>query len=115
MEPEIPIESVPRHVAIIMDGNGRWAERQGKPRHFGHRAGLESVRRVLDVCHQVGVETVTLFAFSSENWKRPEQEVTFLMDLFLTALEREVKRMKKRNIKLKVIGDVSAFSDKLQQ
>lgn len=106
--------NLPHHVAIVMDGNGRWAERQGKPRHAGHRAGVETVRTVLEVCGEVGVKVLTLFAFSSENWKRPATEVNLLMDLFITALDREVKRMQKRNIRLKVIGDISAFSQKLQ-
>ena len=98
-----------------MDGNGRWAEQQGKPRHVGHRAGVDSVRRILNVCAKTGINIVTLFAFSSENWRRPQTEVNLLMDLFLTALDREVKRLKKRNIRLKVIGDISAFPDKLRQ
>lgn len=110
---DLPI--VPLHVAIIMDGNGRWAEQQGKPRHVGHRAGVESVRKVLSVCARSGVGVVTLFAFSSENWRRPQTEVNLLMEIFLTALEREVKRLKKRNIKLKIIGDITAFPEKLQQ
>ena len=111
--PELPI--IPSHVAIIMDGNGRWAEQQGKPRHVGHRAGVESVRKVLSVCAKKGVQVVTLFAFSSENWRRPQTEVNLLMEIFLTALDREVKRLRKRNIRLKIIGDITAFPEKLQQ
>ncbi len=103
-----------RHVAIIMDGNGRWAEQRGLPRHAGHRAGLESVRRVIEVCLQEGIHTLTLFAFSSENWRRPKKEVSLLMDLFLSALQGEVKRMQANDIRLRVIGDRSAFSRKLQ-
>ena len=108
------LSTVPAHVAIIMDGNGRWAEQQGKPRHVGHRAGVESVRRVMSVCANSGVQVVTLFAFSSENWRRPQSEVNLLMEIFITALDREIKRLKKRNIKLKIIGDITAFPDKLQ-
>ncbi len=108
-------ERIPGHLAIIMDGNGRWAQNRGKPRHAGHRAGVETVRRVMEVCGQQGVRILTLFAFSSENWRRPKTEVKMLMELFFTALNREVRRMKKRNVRLRIIGDISAFSDKLQK
>lgn len=98
-----------------MDGNGRWAEARGKPRHAGHRAGVETVRRVIETCGQEGVRVLTLFAFSSENWQRPETEVKMLMELFFTALNREIRRLQKRNVRLRIIGDISAFSEKLQQ
>ena len=107
--------AVPRHVAIIMDGNGRWAARRGLQRHAGHRAGLESVRTTIEECFRHGVKVLTLFAFSSENWRRPKAEVSLLMDLFVSALQREVRRMQTNDIQLRVIGDVSAFPDKLQQ
>ncbi len=106
---------IPAHIAIIMDGNGRWAERQGKQRNAGHRAGVESVRKVMEACGESGVKVLTLFAFSSENWKRPQSEVNLLMDLFLIALKQEIKRINRRNVRLRVIGDVSAFPHKLQQ
>ena len=106
---------IPRHVAIIMDGNGRWARRRGMPRIAGHRAGVESVRRVVSACGDHGVEVLTLFAFSSENWKRPQQEVGLLMDLFLTVLKKEVKKLHRNNVRLKVVGAREAFSDKLQE
>ena len=106
---------IPEHVAIVMDGNGRWAERRGKPRTAGHRAGVESVRRVMEVCGKEGVRVLTLFAFSSENWKRPKSEVSLLLDLFLIALNQEIRRIDKRNVRLRVVGDVSAFPHKLQQ
>lgn len=106
---------IPVHIAIIMDGNGRWAERQGKPRNAGHRAGVESVRKVMETCGESGVKVLTLFAFSSENWKRPQSEVNLLMELFLIALKQEIKRINRRNVRLRVIGDVSAFPHKLQQ
>lgn len=106
---------VPRHVAIIMDGNGRWAEKRGQPRIMGHRAGVEAVRGVVEVCAKTGVEVLTLFAFSSENWRRPKQEVGLLMELFMTALGREVKRLHKNNVCLRVIGDVAGFSKPLQK
>ncbi len=113
--PPIPPEKIPRHVAIIMDGNGRWARRRGLPRFAGHRAGMETVRRVVSRCGEVGVEVLTLFAFSSENWRRPQQEVGLLMDLFLTALKNEVRKLNRNNVRLFVVGDRSAFSDKLQR
>ncbi len=106
---------MPTHVAIIMDGNGRWAQNRGKPRHAGHRAGVETVREVMEICGRQGVRILTLFAFSSENWRRPKKEVKMLMELFFTALNREVRRLKKRNVRLRVIGDTSAFSSKLQK
>ena len=106
---------LPRHVAIIMDGNGRWAEARGEARHAGHRAGVKSVRVVIEECVRHGIGALTLFAFSSENWRRPQTEVSLLMELFLSALKREVKRMQSNNIRLRIIGDVSAFPVKLQQ
>ena len=108
-------EGVPEHVAVIMDGNGRWAEARGEPRHQGHRAGVASVRSTIEECVRRGVRVLTLFAFSSENWRRPKSEVSLLMELFLTALQREVKRMQSNDIELRVIGDISAFPDKLQR
>lgn len=114
---EIPMTTgpVPVHVAIIMDGNGRWAEARGEARHAGHRAGVASVRNTIEECIRQGIDVLTLFAFSSENWRRPQSEISLLMDLFLTALQREVKRMQTNDIQLRVIGDVSAFPEKLQE
>jgi undecaprenyl diphosphate synthase len=111
----IPREKLPKHVAIIMDGNGRWAERRSMPRFAGHRAGVETVRRVVQMSGEMGIQALTLFAFSSENWRRPKKEVGLLMDLFLTALEREVKKLHETGVRLRVIGDISAFPKKLQQ
>jgi undecaprenyl diphosphate synthase len=108
-------QSLPRHVAIIMDGNGRWAQAKGKPRVFGHKKGVESVRNAVKFCRQLNIESLTLFAFSSENWRRPEQEVTTLMELFMFVLTNEVKKLDKNNVKLKVIGDINRFSEKLQK
>jgi undecaprenyl diphosphate synthase len=105
----------PRHIAIIMDGNGRWAKRKLLPRYAGHQAGLEAVRRTIKLSIEQGVEVLTLFAFSSENWKRPPQEVNLLMNLFMTALQREVKKLHKNNIRLRLIGNREAFSEKLQK
>jgi undecaprenyl diphosphate synthase len=102
-------------VAIIMDGNGRWAEQRGEPRHHGHRAGVRSVRSTVEECARAGVQVLTLFAFSSENWRRPAVEVNLLMDLFFSALHKEIKRLNDNNIQLRIIGDRSAFSEKLQR
>ncbi len=104
---------IPQHVAIIMDGNGRWAQQRGKTRVVGHKNGVESVRAVVSTARKQGVKALTLFAFSSENWQRPEQEVSVLMDLFMFVLTREVKKLHKNNIRFQVIGDLSRFSEKL--
>ena len=108
-------QSLPKHIAIIMDGNGRWAQNRGKPRVFGHKKGVESVRRSVQFCTNLGIKSLTLFAFSSENWRRPADEVSTLMELFLLVLTKEVKKLHKNNVKLQIIGDLSRFSDKLQQ
>jgi len=105
---------VPRHVAIIMDGNGRWATKRFLPRIAGHGKGVEAVRVVVEACIERGIEYLTLFAFSSENWRRPPEEVSLLMRLFVTALEREVAKMHVNGIRLKVVGDLSRFDAKLQ-
>jgi undecaprenyl diphosphate synthase len=109
------VSAVPRHIAIIMDGNGRWATRRFLPRVAGHAKGVERVRDVVEACVERGVEFLTLFAFSSENWRRPAEEVSVLMRLFMTALEREVTKMHVNSIRLKVIGDLSRFDAKLQR
>lgn len=109
------MEEIPRHIAIIMDGNGRWAKKRLMPRVAGHKRGLETVRSTVKACVDMGVEYLTLFAFSSENWRRPADEVSFLMNLFLLALEQEVSKLHKNNICLKVIGDRSRFDVKLVQ
>jgi undecaprenyl diphosphate synthase len=101
-------------VAIIMDGNGRWAQQRGLPRHAGHPAGVEAVRRVIEHCVKREIEVLTLFAFSSENWRRPKKEVGLIMDLFIRSLRKEAKRLQHNGVRLKVIGDRSAFSEKLQ-
>lgn len=106
---------LPKHVAIIMDGNGRWAQLQGKTRVSGHKAGVSSVRAIVSDARELGIKALTLFAFSSENWQRPEAEVSVLMDLFMYVLTKEVKRLHNNDIRFKVIGDVSRFSEKLQE
>ncbi len=105
---------VPRHIAIVMDGNGRWAKAKRRPRLFGHHKGLETVREIVKTCNFLGVECLTLFAFSSENWRRPEEEVKGLMSLFMSALKKEARSLAKNGITLQLIGDRSAFSEKLQ-
>ncbi len=104
-----PHAKLPRHVAIIMDGNGRWASRRRLPRFAGHKAGLETVKGVVTACGEKGIEVLTLFAFSSENWRRPKEEVGLLMGLFMTALDQQVRRIKENNIRLRIIGDRNGF------
>ena len=105
--------TVPRHVAIIMDGNGRWAARRGLPRVAGHKAGAEAVRRAMQAAADRGVEVLTLYAFSSENWKRSSEEIADLTSLMRFYLERELKTLAKERIRLKLIGDYSAFGPDL--
>jgi undecaprenyl diphosphate synthase len=107
--------SLPQHVAIIMDGNGRWAKRRFLPRVAGHRAGVESAREVVKSCVKRNIKVLSLFAFSSENWRRPVQEVNYLMDLFLTGLEREVPMLHEHHVQLRFIGDRTRFNEKLCQ
>lgn len=109
------LERLPKHVAIIMDGNNRWAKHRKLPSLAGHKAGVDSVRAILEVALQQGIEVITLFAFSSENWARPAEEVSGLMELFKWALRRETKRLHKYQVRLKVVGDRSGFSTELQQ
>jgi undecaprenyl diphosphate synthase len=106
---------IPRHIAVIMDGNGRWARKRFLPRVAGHKRGLEAVRATVKSCVTLGVEYLPLFAFSSENWRRPKEEVSFLMELFVMALEQEVARLHANNIRLRVIGDLSSFEPALNQ
>ena len=105
---------IPRHVAVIMDGNNRWAKKRFMPGVAGHKAGVDAVRAVVETSAEQGIEVLTLFAFSSENWRRPEVEVNALMKLFIVALEREVKKLHKNNIRLVIMGDKSAFQQKIQ-
>lgn len=107
--------SLPRHIAIVMDGNGRWAQQRGQRRTAGHRAGVNSTRAIVEHCGKLGVEVLTLFAFSSENWKRPESEVGVLMTLFVEALGREVNDLHAKNVRLKFIGELDKLSDKLRK
>lgn len=106
---------IPNHIAIIMDGNGRWAKNRNQLRTIGHRAGLKAVRKTVQYANTVGIKALTLYAFSSENWKRPEQEVSSLMSLFVYALKREAKSLHKNNIQLNIVGDISRFPVQLQK
>ncbi|HAI94283.1 MAG TPA: di-trans,poly-cis-decaprenylcistransferase, partial [Xanthomonadaceae bacterium] len=106
---------VPQHLAVIMDGNGRWAQQRKRPRVIGHRAGARAVQRTIDFCLESGVQALTLFAFSSENWGRPEDEVGALMKLFLGALEREVGDLSRRGVRIRFIGERGLFSDAIRE
>jgi undecaprenyl diphosphate synthase len=105
----------PKHIAIIMDGNGRWAKKRFLPRFMGHIAGVKAVKRVVEFCDSQEIQVLTLFAFSSENWHRPKDEVSKLMDLFVGTLGKEINRLDKKNVRLRFIGERSAFSEKMQQ
>ena len=106
---------VPRHVAIIMDGNGRWAKSRYLPRVAGHKRGVEVVREVTRACIDLGIEFLTLFAFSSENWRRPQEEITMLRQLFMMALEQEIGKLDRNGIRLKIIGDVDPFGERITE
>ena len=106
---------IPQHIAIIMDGNGRWAKKKHQPRFMGHRAGVQAVETIVRHCVARGVSVLSLFAFSSENWRRPSKEVSLLMELFALVLKQQVKRLNNNNIRLRIIGDISQFSNSLQK
>lgn len=107
--------AVPRHIAIILDGNGRWAKKRFMPRFSGHAKGVDMVRSTVRTCLERGVEYLTLFAFSSENWRRPQEEVSLLMQLFIKALEQEADRLANNGVRLRIIGDLSRFEPRLQE
>lgn len=108
-------QPLPHHVAIIMDGNGRWANRKNLPRYAGHRQGVKAVRRAVEGCKKRGIEVLTLFAFSSENWRRPKTEVGLLMDLFVHTLKKEISRLDRNGVRIRFIGERDAFPGKLQK
>lgn len=108
------VNRVPQHIAVIMDGNGRWANQRHLPRMVGHERGVAALRGVVESCMRRGVKYLTVFAFSSENWRRPEEEVSFLMGLFIKALEREVRELNSNGVRLRIIGDKTAFNKKLR-
>ena len=105
----------PRHVAVVMDGNGRWAQKRKRPRTFGHQAGQKALRRVVEHCGKIGVPELTVFAFSSENWRRPHKEVKRLMELFMRALDKETRELDENNVRLRFIGDMDRFSPELRE
>lgn len=105
----------PDHIAVIMDGNGRWAQAQGRPRVFGHKTGVNATRETIRICSERGIKFLTLYVFSSENWKRPPKEVTFLMSLMGDLIDKEVKNMMKQNVKLKVLGDMGQLPDRARK
>jgi undecaprenyl diphosphate synthase len=111
----VPAASVPRHIAIVMDGNGRWAKARHQPRSFGHNAGRKAVREAVESCLREGVQALTLFAFSSENWQRPQDEVGALMNLFVRALDKEVDELHGYGVRLRFVGDLSAFDEPLRR
>jgi undecaprenyl diphosphate synthase len=112
---ELAPERLPQHVAVIMDGNGRWAKMRGKPRIFGHRAGAESVRAILDTCARLGIKAVTLYAFSTENWKRPKSEISGLMQMLKRYLKSELAEVERNNIKFRAIGDLGGLEPEIQK
>ncbi len=112
---EIDPERIPRHIAVIMDGNGRWAKARGKARIFGHREGSESVKAIIDTCARLEVDAVTLYAFSTENWKRPKEEVSGLMTMLKQVLRREIKAVAKNNIRFQTIGNIDGLAPDIQK
>ncbi len=114
-EEAVGVNGNPRHIAIIMDGNGRWAQKRFMPRVMGHREGVKTVRKIVEYCAEQKIEVLSLFAFSSENWRRPKSEVNMLMELFMATLQRQVDKLDKNDILLRIIGDKTAFSEKLQE
>ncbi len=115
MSNRLDVAVVPGHVAIVMDGNGRWARARHRPRSFGHNAGRKAVREVVEACLREGVQVLTLFAFSSENWQRPQDEVGALMGLFVRALDKEVEELHGHGVRLRFIGDLAAFEEPLRR
>ncbi len=115
MQSELHELHIPRHVAIVMDGNGRWAKQHRRPRTWGHKHGVERVRDAVEFCIERGISALTLFAFSSENWRRPEQEVGVLMELLLSSLKQEMKKLHENGVRLRMIGNRSRFPEKLQK
>ena len=109
-----PLEQVPYHLGIIMDGNGRWARQRGLPRLAGHRAGTENIRRVLTGCVEFGIKVLTIYAFSTENWKRPEQEVKGLMSIFARVIDRELNELDRQGVQLRHVGRLEGISDSLK-
>jgi undecaprenyl diphosphate synthase len=115
LKTSIDTKQLPQHIAIIMDGNGRWAKQQGKLRIFGHESGTKSVRNITETCAELGIKYLTLYAFSTENWKRPKLEVKTLMRLLITSLKKEISTLQNNNIKLNAIGDLEELPQKVRK
>lgn len=115
MKGEIDKNRLPKHVAIIMDGNGRWAARRALPRFFGHKAGMETLREVLRTCSDMGIKILTVYAFSTENWKRPTDEVSYLMNLLIEYMRKEIGELNRNNVKVKILGDISALPENTRE
>ena len=113
MDEKLPLDPIPYHLGIIMDGNGRWAQQRGLPRLAGHRAGTENIRRVLTGCVEYGIQVLTIYAFSTENWKRPEQEVKGLMSIFARVIDRELDELHREGVQLRHVGRLEGISDSL--
>lgn len=112
---EIDKDNMPQHIAIIMDGNGRWAQKRGLPRSAGHRAGADNLTKITEECANLGIKYLTVYAFSTENWKRPQKEVDYLFDLFIEYIDKFKKDERNKDVKLKVIGDISKLPENLQK
>lgn len=112
---KLDLEKIPQHVAIIMDGNGRWAKAQGKPRLFGHKAGVNSVREVVRTASDIGIKYLTVYSFSTENWNRPEEEVSGLMDLFAKSILAEMDELHANNVRVQILGDISVLPEKTRE
>ena len=110
---DIQKNKIPKHVAIIMDGNGRWAKQKGKPRVFGHKNGVKSVQEIVEAAAEIGIKTLTLYAFSTENWNRPKKEIDFLMGILVSSLKKELKTLIKNNIKLQTLGKIEMLPNKV--
>ncbi len=115
LKDSIHIKSLPKHIAIIMDGNGRWAKQKGMLRAFGHENGTKSVKQTVEACAELGIENLTLYAFSTENWNRPKLEVQTLMKLLVSSLKKEIKTLQDNNIKLAAIGNLNSLPKKVYQ
>lgn len=110
----IDMNNLPKHIGIIMDGNGRWAKKRGLPRTFGHREGTKRVIEIVEACYKLGIKSLSLYAFSTENWKRPESEISKLMDLLIYYIENQLEKIKKNNIKINLLGDISQLPTKVK-
>ena len=110
---KLDLENIPKHVGIIMDGNGRWAKKRKMPRTFGHREGTHRVIEIVEAAYKINVKSLTLYAFSTENWKRPDEEISKLMDLLAYYIKNQLEKIKKNNIRINVLGDYKAFPDKI--